>query len=156
MAAAALLGAAGSAAGGLGSAASGAASLIPAVFGTSGGGTVVGTSTTTGSTKEKLNISDEAVKKIIADVLGGAGGLAEIFSGEQNAGIFNASATAQAAGDLASKLVGEIAALTAEKETSQSQTTDEDSTTTTSADGLLSSGGAAGGIFENTIIGGLF
>jgi len=135
-----------------GDAMSGAAALIPAVFGstTTGGGSssTTGTSTTTGSTREKLNISDEAVKKIIADVLGGAGGLAEIFAGEQSAGLYNASSSAQAAGDLAAKLVGEIAALTAEKETSQEQTTDQsqdsDSSTKSNKGGLFGGSGFLG------------
>lgn len=105
------------------------------LFGSSGSekGSMSGTSTTTGSTKEKLNISDEAILKIISDVLGGADGLASIFAGEQNAGIYNASASAQAAGDLASKLIGEIAALTAEKETSVAQTTESSQTSKTKA-----------------------
>lgn len=69
--------------------------------------------------EEKLEISDEAVDKIIADVLGGAGGLAEIFQGEQTAGIFSSTVSAQAAGDLASKLAGEIAKLRAVKTVSE-------------------------------------
>ncbi len=62
-----------------------------------------------------LDISQEAIEKIISDVLGGAGGLAEIFQGEQTAGIFDSSVAAQAAGDLAAKLAGEIARITAEE-----------------------------------------
>ena len=79
-----------------------------------------GTTTNTGSTtgREKLNIDQAGIDKIIQDVLGGADGLAAIFSGEQSAGVFNSSVAAQASGDLAAKLVGEIAKLTAEKETS--------------------------------------
>ena len=72
-----------------------------------------------GTQTESLEISDEAVDQIIADVLGGADGLASIFSGEQNAGIFNSSVSAQAAGDLSAKLVGEIAKLRAKKVTRQ-------------------------------------
>ena len=70
-----------------------------------------------GTQTESLEISDEAVDQIIADVLGGTDGLASIFSGEQNAGIFNSSVSAQAAGDLSAKLVGEIAKLRAKKVT---------------------------------------
>ena len=66
---------------------------------------------------EQLKLDPLAVQKIIQDVLGGAEGLAEIFAGEQNAGIFNSSVAAQASGDLATKLIGEIAKLTGEKST---------------------------------------
>jgi hypothetical protein len=42
---------------------------------------------TTGlDTTSKLKLEDEAVQKIIQDVLGGSGGLAEIFGGEQTSG----------------------------------------------------------------------
>lgn len=81
--------------------------------------------TTSKFRKERLDISDEAVDKIIADVLGGVGGLAEIFQGEQTAGIFDSSVTAQAAGDLTSKLAGEIAKLRAVKITEEEGEFDE-------------------------------
>lgn len=87
-----------------------------------------GSSKTTGKQTEKLNIDQEAVMKIIQDVLGGAGGLAELFSTENVSGLYNSTAAVQAAGDLASKLVGEIAKLTAEKES-----TVEESTTSSQA-----------------------
>jgi hypothetical protein len=74
------------------------------------------------SKRERLEISDEAVDKIIGDVLGGADGLASIFAGEQNAGVFDSSVAAQAAGDLAANLVGEIAKLKAEKVTEEEGT----------------------------------
>jgi len=66
---------------------------------------------------ERLKLNQAAVNQIIQDVLGGAGGLAEIFGGEQTAGVFNSTAAAGAAGNLVSKLVGELAKVTAEKET---------------------------------------
>lgn len=72
---------------------------------------VSGTSTTT----EGLDISQEAVDKITKDLLGSTNGLASIFGGEQNAGIFNSSVAAQAAGDLSANIVGEIAKLKAKK-----------------------------------------
>lgn len=71
---------------------------------------------------ERLKLSKEATDKIIQDVLGGAQGLASIFQEEQVAGIFKGSSAALAAGDLASKLVGELAKLTAER-VSRTQTT---------------------------------
>lgn len=80
-----------------------------------------GTSDTTSSLTQSSQtiLDDEAIQQLIADVLGGADGLASIFAGEQVAGIFDSSVAAQAAGDLASKLVGELAKLTAETVTSQ-------------------------------------
>ena len=66
-----------------------------------------------GRTTEKLNIDQVALQRIIQDVLGGSGGLATIFAGEQQAGIFDSSVAAQASGDLAAKLVGELAKLIA-------------------------------------------
>jgi len=63
----------------------------------------------------QLDIGAEGVKKIIADVLGSAGGIKDIFSDENVAGIFNSSAANQAAGDLSAKLVGEITKLLAKE-----------------------------------------
>ena len=134
---------------GSGSAMQGAAALIPAVFGnaTEGSSKIKGTSTTSGTTVESLSIDQEGIDKIIQDVLGGAEGLASIFSGEQNAGIFDSSVAAQAAGDLASRLVGEIAQLTAEKTTKQDQTTKQKQSTKTAAKdgGLVGQVGSAFG-----------
>lgn len=86
------------------------------IIGSSSGGT--GTSSGETTSSERLILQEEAIKKIIEDVLGGADGLASIFSGEQTSGIFDSSVAAQASGDLAAKLVGEIAKLTGEKVTS--------------------------------------
>lgn len=80
-------------------------------------GTQAGTIKGTTTQRERLKVSDEAIQKIIEDVLGGTEGLASIFAGEQTAGIFSSSVAAQAAGDLSAKLAGEIAKLTAERET---------------------------------------
>jgi hypothetical protein len=68
-----------------------------------------------GESRDRLDISDEAIDKIVSDILSGPDGLASIFAGEQNAGIFNSSVSAQAAGDLSSKITGEIAKLRAER-----------------------------------------
>jgi hypothetical protein len=65
--------------------------------------------------KTKLNIDEEGIQKIIDDMLSGNDGLAAIFGGEQTAGIFDSSVAAQAAGDLASKIAGELAKITAEQ-----------------------------------------
>ena len=65
-----------------------------------------------GTKTTQLQLDQEATDKIIADVLGGANGLADIFGGEQNAGIFDSSVAAQASGDLTANLIGELAKLT--------------------------------------------
>ena len=118
------------------------------LFGSGGQVSGSGTTDVTSEVKrtERLNLDQAAVEQIIADVLGGADGLASIFAGEQSAGIFNASASAQAAGDLASKLVGELAKLTAEKETTEAgtQKTKSSSFQATEEEGLLDS---IGGFF---------
>lgn len=112
-----------------GQAASGAAALIPALFGSGGRGSssASGTSTTTGTTTEKLVLDQAAIDKIVKDVLGGEEGLAQIFSQEQAAGIFDSSVAAQAAGNLVTNLVGELAKLTAERQVEQEQKTVQES-----------------------------
>tara|TARA_R110000782_G_scaffold246175_1_gene332891 strand:+ start:1856 stop:2203 length:348 start_codon:yes stop_codon:yes gene_type:complete len=65
-----------------------------------------------GTKTTQLELDQDATDKIIADVLGGANGLKDIFSGEQNAGIFDSSVAAQASGDLTANLIGELAKLT--------------------------------------------
>ena len=98
---------------------------------------------------EQLQLEDAAVQQIIRDVLGGADGLASIFAAEQNSGIFKSSVAAQAAGDLASKLVGEIAKITGknvitnEEEAEEESVTDQtmsQTTKTKSSDGGVLSG----------------
>ena len=137
-------------AGGFGSAISGAQAL----FGTSGTTNTSGTSSSiteseaniTGEARDRLDISDEAIDKIVTDILQGPDGLASIFSGEQNAGVFNSSVSAQAAGDLTAKITGEIAKLraervqTQERTQTQTQTTEaeQQSKTKEKKDGLLS------------------
>mgnify|MGYP003146283467 CR=1 FL=1 len=76
---------------------------------------------------ESLDIDDAGVKKITDDLLSGTGGLAEIFGGEQNAGIFDSSVAAQAAGDLSANIIGEIAKLKAKKTTTTDLEQEEES-----------------------------
>lgn len=79
-----------------------------------------------GERRERLEISDEAIDKIIGDVLGKAGsGIKDIFGAENVAGIFDSTVSAQAAGDLAANLVGEIAKLRAETVTTTDETEEE-------------------------------
>lgn len=70
------------------------------------------TTNVTGRQTKQLELDEEATQKLITDLLSGAGGLAEIFGGEQTAGIFNSSVSAQAAGDLSARIVGELAKIT--------------------------------------------
>ncbi len=103
------------------SAAQGVVNILGDLFGGTISESGIKKSEARGTTRESLEISDEAIEKIIADVLGGAEGLASIFAGEQTAGIFSSTVSAQAAGDLASKLAGEIAKLRAVKTTEVEQ-----------------------------------
>lgn len=112
---------------------------IETLFGNENSGTSIGTASSitnaeanvSGESRERLEISDEAIDKIVSDILSGPDGLASIFGGEQNAGIFDSSVAAQAAGDLTAKISGEIAKLRAEriqtenKTQTQTQTTEE-------------------------------
>jgi hypothetical protein len=122
------------------------------IFGgsTSQEGATTGTTKRTAKQTERLKIDEAAIQKIIQDVLGGAEGLASIFAGEQTAGIFDSSVAAQAAGDLAAKLTGEIAKLTAEKETTQEEEAKTRGTSEQEAgtEGLL---GTIGGGIESGI-----
>jgi hypothetical protein len=68
--------------------------------------------TFSGTKTTQLELEQTAVDKIIQDVLGSADGLANIFQGEQTAGIFDSSVAAQASGDLTANLVGELAKIT--------------------------------------------
>jgi hypothetical protein len=104
-------------------------------------------STTTGETRERLEISDEAIDKIIGDVLGGVDGLASIFAGEQNAGIYNSSVANQAAGDLTANIVGEIAKLRAEKVGTVEKTTNQVENAQTASSSKNSGGGILSGLF---------
>lgn len=79
-----------------------------------------GERTREGTRTEQLVLDQTAIERLIEDALSGPGGLAEIFAGEQTAGIFGSSVAAQAAGDLTSKLVGELAKLTGVTETKES------------------------------------
>lgn len=79
------------------------------------------TSVTTGSSQLKLE--QEGIDRIIENILSGPEGLAAIFQGEQTAGIFGSTVSAQAAGNLVANIVGEIAKITGETVTSE--TTDD-------------------------------
>lgn len=81
-----------------------------------GGNTrTTGTERTRGRSRSSqgLEISDEAVERIIQQTLGGAGGLADIFSGASASGLYNSSSANLEAGDFTANVVGEIARLRA-------------------------------------------
>lgn len=122
---------------GIGSILGPAADFMDSLFGDTTRGTTSTNSNTSGTQTERLKLSEDALNAIIRDVLGGADGLASLFSGEKVAGIFNSSVAAQAAGDLASKLVGELAKLTAERETTAKTETAQSTGTTQKNQGIL-------------------
>ena len=102
----------------------GAASVVDAlagIFGTSASQSTSGT--TKGSVTESLAIDQAGINKILQDILGSEQGLASIFSGDKTAGVYNSSVSAQASGDLLTKLAGEIAKLTAKKTTATDMAT---------------------------------
>ncbi len=95
-----------------------------------GNATSESTSNISGENRDRLDISDEAIDKIVSDILSGPDGLASIFGGEQTAGIFNSSVAAEAAGNLTSKITGEIAKLRAERIQTENKTQTESSVQT--------------------------
>jgi len=71
---------------------------------------------------DQLVLEEEAIDKIMKDILGQAdGGIADILSQENISGIFDTSVAAQASGDLVSKLTGEIAKLTGKQVTATTE-----------------------------------
>jgi len=105
------------------------------------------TSTTTlsGVASDFLEISDEAIDKIIADILSSESGLGAIFNEENAAGIFNGSVAKQAAGNLIAEVTGEIAKLRAKRV----QTQDQDQTTEASGSQQTTGNTEEDGLFES-------
>ena len=85
-----------------------------------------GTSTS-GTQTTQIIIGQEAVNKIIKDVLGGDQGLAALAGGENVAGLSGTSVKTMLASDLVSKLVGEIAKVQATTITTTDQRQDTSS-----------------------------
>ena len=86
---------------------------------TKGRTTKESTEASSGIQSKQLKLDEDAIAKIIQDVLGGSSGLASVFGGEQNAGIFDSSVANQAAGNIVANLVGELAKITGEEVTTQ-------------------------------------
>lgn len=63
----------------------------------------------------KRDLDEDAIEHMLNEMLGGNQGLSAIFAGEQNAGIYNSTVAAEATGDLVTKILGELSALTAEE-----------------------------------------
>jgi hypothetical protein len=102
----------------------------------------------------QLEIDPAALTKIISDILGSEQGLANIFSKEKGAGLYDSTVSADASGELTAKLVGEIAKLTAKEVSGSVGTTDATKTSTSSSKTSSGSGGILGSI--GGIVGGLF
>ena len=100
---------------------------------------------------ERLRIDKRAIDKVIQDILGGNEGLAAIFSDEQSAGLFSSTQAQDAVGDLLAKVAGEVAKLTAVKETESAGTQIGSQQAEQSTAGSSESGGLIDSIF-----GGLF
>jgi hypothetical protein len=107
-----------------------------------------GTTDISGTRTEQLQLEPEAIQKIIADVLGGANGLADIFSAEQNAGIFNSSVATDQAGDLVTGLVGELAKLTGKTVGTEDQSQVVDETVTAREVTTNEEANSSGGLLE--------
>ena len=102
----------------------------------------------TGSSQLKLD--PKAIQKIIRDVFGAEGGLADIFGEEQTAGIFNSSVVKGQVRNLTSDIIGELAKITGETVTAEDQTESEQQRTVStnqeseSTAGLLEASGLSG------------
>jgi hypothetical protein len=114
------------------------------IFGSTGSTLTEGTQKGKTKTTEQLLVDEEAINKLVADMLSGTGGLADIFSEENVAGVFGSSVGAQASGDLLSKVAGEIAKLTSVKEVKGESDVTTTEKETTEDGGLI---GAIGGLF---------
>lgn len=99
--------------------------LIPGLSGSFGMSSTSTTSNRSGSQKKVL--SQEAVDKLIYDVMSSDQGLAALASGENSSGGYGSSTKGLMAQDLTAKLVGEIANITAETITTEAASSKEKS-----------------------------
>lgn len=126
------------------------------IFGTSKEVTGTGTATESGKTTEYLELDEEAITKILEDLLGSAQGLASIFSGEQATGLYSSSAAAAEAGDFAAQVVGELAKITGKKVSTTDKTTTSTQKQKEESGGLLDQAGGLLGGLTSGFTGGLF
>lgn len=87
------------------------------------------TTTGSGTSTKRKNITKEGFDKIVYDILSSDSGLASIVSGENAAGGHSGTTKALLAQDMVVKLAGELANLTAEEVTSTGSYQKADSTT---------------------------
>lgn len=108
--------------------------------------------------RTRKNLSDEAIQKLIYDALSSDAGLAALASGENLAGGSKSSSKTLLAQDMMAKLIGELASVTAETETSEDQvkTTKEGRFVSKFGDNLEKPsgimGGAGAGALSDTVI----
>lgn len=76
-----------------------------------------GTSTTTTGT----DISAEGINALIAQIMGGANGLASVAGGQKSAGLYNSTTNEQLVNDLTSRTAGEVAKASAKTTTTTNQ-----------------------------------
>jgi hypothetical protein len=93
-------------------------------------------STTTGT--EQLVLSDTAINSIIDSILSSSGGLADIFSEANVAGVYDSSVSTEATSDLMANIAGQIAQLTGVKTTTSSTTGSSKSSTVTDSNSITS------------------
>lgn len=89
---------------------------------------------TTSTSTSQLSLSDDAINSIIDDVLSASGGLADIFSEANVAGIYDSSVAESGTSDLLANIASEIAELTGTTTTTSSSSTDTTGYTATSGD----------------------
>jgi len=106
-------------------------SLIPQSTNTSGFTSAAVSTSGTQTSQKKLD--QAAIDKLIADVLGSDQGLSALAQGENVAGMFGTTVKTQLAQDLVTKLVGEIANITAPTVTTTNQAQKQESSTQQSA-----------------------
>lgn len=95
-----------------------------------------GNTTTSGTQTTQTIIGQEAVNKIIKDVMGSDQGLASLAGGENVAGLSGTSVKTMLASDLVAKLVGEIGKLQATTVTNFDQQQDTSASTFKKSGGL--------------------
>lgn len=106
----------------------------------------------------RKNLSDEAIQKLIYDAMSSDAGLAALASAENLAGGSKSSSKTLLAQDLMTKIIGELAAVTAETETTEDQakTTKEGRFLSKTGDNLEKPsgimGGAGAGALSDTVI----
>ena len=107
------------------------------LFGTSQSGKQSASESGTSKTTEKYTFSQDALDKIIKDVLSSEGGLADIFNEENISGLYDSTVAKDATGNLVAKIIGEVAKLQATKTTDTVSKTKSSGKTKAGSDGLL-------------------